>query len=424
MKKVGLVRLVAIGFCALCAGPFGLEELMPFGASWAIGGLILAALFWGIPTGLMAAELATNIPETGGPVAWVLYAFGRRTAGFFGYITTCAGMFDLALYPIMFGVAARATFPEFEGYEWYLGVSMIVFSVILNLLGIVRTGDGSIAFSAIIMAPFVLVVSGIEWGQTVPTESVAREAGSLWAVLTIAIWSFAGFESFGAIAAEVEDPQKNIPKAIVWTALSMLFIGSIPIILWARNFNGAWESGASWIICARALNGEVLAKAVGISGIVSAWALFNAQLLTNTRIPARLAIANLLPQWFAPKENSVPVVATIFLGVTSITLSRFGFVENLSMGVALLGIGLVLEFGALWCRDLTKRKKGGYEIPRGIIYLVPFPPLILLCGVLWGILGESIEIGGWQINQLLIAGIITIICLFLTCLFGGKKETT
>ena len=73
---------MAIIFFSVAGGPYGTEHLiLTAGPLWSVITLVTVPWFWGIPIGLLTAELATTFPENGGYTAWVKLAFGD----FWGY---------------------------------------------------------------------------------------------------------------------------------------------------------------------------------------------------------------------------------------------------------------------------------------------------------------------------------------------------
>ena len=57
-------------------------------------GLVVAPLVWGLPMGLMSAELACAMPADGGPVLWVAKAYGPMIGFMNGLLHVLGGIVD------------------------------------------------------------------------------------------------------------------------------------------------------------------------------------------------------------------------------------------------------------------------------------------------------------------------------------------
>src|SRR6187431_1525884 len=100
---------------------------------------VIAALTFFIPVALVAAELATAYPNTGGIYLWVREAFGKRA----GFITIwLQWIYNVVWYPTMLAfIAATLSYliaPELSNNKFYLlGTSLGLFWVftIINCFG-------------------------------------------------------------------------------------------------------------------------------------------------------------------------------------------------------------------------------------------------------------------------------------------------
>jgi len=89
-------------FFLTCGGPYGVETAVKAGGPLiCLVGLVIAPLVWGLPMGLMSAELACAMPADGGPVLWVAKAYGPMIGFMNGLLHIFGGIVDNALYPII-----------------------------------------------------------------------------------------------------------------------------------------------------------------------------------------------------------------------------------------------------------------------------------------------------------------------------------
>src|SRR5438105_8155017 len=147
--------------------------------------------------------------------------------------------------------------------------------------------------------------------------------------------------------------------------------------------------------------------------MVSALALFNALLLSYSRIPFVMATDGLLPRALATTDNrGTPRVAVL---VSAICYSFFVLVPFGRLVVAdvlLYSLALFIEFGALVrLRKTEPTLKGAFRIPagRGAVAAIAALPMVVLLGVVF----ISFSDGEYGLPAYLIAGVATVVGLVL-----------
>ncbi len=211
--------------------------------------MLVTAIFFFLPTAFVAAELATGWPEQGGVYVWVREAFGTRL----GFMTIWLQWFyNICWYPtIMSLIAATLAFtfnPSLINSKTYmLTVVMIVFwsATLVNARGMkastMLSNVAAVAGTLIPMA-FVIVL-GFFWvgtGHPTATPFSAKalvpnlsHIGNL-VLLTAVLYGFVGMEMSASHANDAENPQRDYPKAMVWSVLIILatmILGTLAIVV-------------------------------------------------------------------------------------------------------------------------------------------------------------------------------------------------
>jgi amino acid transporter len=222
----------------------------------------------------------------------------------------------------------------------------------------------------------------------------------------LAMWNLMGFDNAANFAAEVVEPGRSYPRAM---ALSVLLIaGSYVATVLAAAVTGlppaAWSSG-SWVEVGQRLGGPVLAAAVTAGGAISAIGMYNALLLSWSRLPVALAEERWLPAALAQRSRRAhaPIAAVVLGGALSGLCLGLGLRRLVEIDVLLYGAALLLEFAALVA--LRVREPGlarPFRVPGGTAGAVALgaPPALLLALAAWegrrepGVLGLSaVELG-------------------------------
>lgn len=137
-------------------------------------------------------------------------------------------------------------------------------------------------------------------------DSITDNSG-YWAVMSNAVFSFAGVESIAMAAAETQNPRIAIPKACkrVFARVSIFYILSVLIVgmLVPSNDPGLDDQSGTaaqspFVIAASAARLNGVPSLVNAIVITSAWSSSNQALLSGTRVLYGLALKNQAPKIF------------------------------------------------------------------------------------------------------------------------------
>jgi amino acid transporter len=354
--KMRMLPLIAATYFMVSGGPYGIEDILG-GAGFRRAICILLALpfFWSLPTALMIGELAGAIPAEGGFYVWVRRAMGS----FWGYqeswLSLSASIFDMALYPSIFALYLGALNPAltagWRDYAWKLAV--VALCTAWNLRGAPEVGEDSVKLGALLLAPFaVFVALGLGRGIALhPAISWGRPAtGTAFSTaLLVAMWNYMGWDNASTIARDVENPQRNYPRAMIGAALLTAVTYVLPLLAMAlAGLSPTGFTTGSWTIAARAIGGPFLATAIVGGGILCGVGMFNALMMSYTRLPVAMAADGMLPGVLLRRNRrGVPWVSVLGCSVAWALALNLPFERLISIDLVLYGSSLILEFFAL-----------------------------------------------------------------------------
>jgi amino acid transporter len=401
-RKMRLLPLIGATYFMVSGGPYGMEDIIgKAGYGRAIVILLLVPVFWSLPTSLMIGELATAIPSEGGFYQWVRRAMGPFWGFQEAWLSLAASVFDMAIYPTTFvlylsHVAPGAT----AGYRgWGLKLAIVGISAAWNLRGAASVGVGSVRMMMISLSPFVVLIGLAVWrGMQVgfhPAGAGAPATVDLSGALLVALWNYMGWDNASTIAQEVEDPQRNYPRAMLWSALAVMLVYTLPLgAVWATGIAADRLAGGGGGGAAARGGGGGLALAVVLAGSLDGLGTFNALTLSLTRLPYAMARDGLAPRVLARRfANGVPWVSVLVCSVGWALALGFTFERLISIDLVLYGASLLLEFGALIV--LRVREPGlmrPFRVPGGLagVVLVGVGPAVLIGFALWAARGETV----------------------------------
>ncbi len=394
-RSLTTLSLVAVMFFNVSGGAFTTESLIVT-VGPAIGLLILALVpvFWSLPEALIVGELASMLPEEGGYYRWVYHAFGPFWAFQNGWWTWMYSLVDMAIYPVLFNQYLSWFVPGLSGVaQWIISLAVIWTATGINLRGAGRVGVVSIVSGAFILLAFLLVsVAALPHANHLPWDSLGKSAptgmSTLGVGVSIALWNYIGWDNASTVQGEVRDSSRNYPRALAITLPLVTLAYLVPLSAtlaatdWTRWREGGWPDIARM---AAGQLGEPLAVMLAVAGMVSALALFNALLLSYSRIPLAMAGDGLLPRKLARLDSrSTPRNAVLASAICYSVFALLSFVHLVVADVLLYSMALFLEFAALIAlRKKNPDLRGSFRIPlgRGGVTALALLPAVILVGV-------------------------------------------
>jgi amino acid transporter len=363
---------------------------------------ILSAIFFLLPVAFVSAELSSRYPDQGGVYYWIQHAFGERMGALAVWLQWINTM---VWYPTMLlfiaGTAAYLIHPALASNKWFLLSSALTTFwglTLLNLRGI-QVSARMNAFCGTLgtLLPMVVLIGfGTGWvllGNPVAISFSAQDlipsfnlSDSGLALVTI-MASFLGMELAGVHVGDIENPQKNFPKAIGYSVailLGTLILGALAVAVVIpkeeiRFVDGIMQTFTTFfhafqvpflvpvlalLIIVGSIGGSVnwlLSPAKGLFQAAEKGFLPNFFIAKNKHgIPVRILFAQaLLVSFFCLAMQLVPSVNAFYW-----------FLMALSTGLYMI-MYVLLFLAAL----KLKRPKDGYQIPYGIRTLSCFAGL-------------------------------------------------
>jgi len=199
---------------------------------------LLAAIVFLIPSALVSAELASSLPKTGGLYIWIREAFGDNWASFVIWVQW---IYNICWYPTILALlAACLAYPFSEQLvdnKFYMLFTIQIvywFTTWINLQGLCASANLS-RFTAILgtLIPMISIsVLAIYWLKLGNKPVIAFNYETFfpeldktdnWIFLSSILYSLLGIEISAYHAQDVKNPQRNFPRALLCSAVIILF---------------------------------------------------------------------------------------------------------------------------------------------------------------------------------------------------------
>lgn len=273
------------------------------------------------------------------------------------------------------GISFVGIYGEVEFFFACLKILLVIFLIILGLVidlgGI--PGQERLGFRYFKdPGPFVEYIATGRWGQFL----------GYWAVMTNAVFSFAGVESLAMAAAETKNPRKNIPKAckkvfarvFIFYILAVLIVGMIVASDDPRLNDYTGDATMSpFVIVASAAGIKAIPSVVNAVVITSAWSSSNQALLSGTRVLFGLAIKGQAPRIFLRTTSwGVPYVCVLFntafmflafMSLSNSAMTVFWWLVDLTAAGVLVSWSSILLNHIRLCLAMKKQGISRTELP-------------------------------------------------------------
>jgi APA family basic amino acid/polyamine antiporter len=274
-------------------------------AVWIFGGLLSLA------GALSYAELAAALPEAGGEYAYLREAYGPMwgflyswtqmwvaksgsiatlATAFFYYLANFFPQLDGVFYTLRLPLGPNGGPLEFR-YGQLLAMTLILALAWLNYYGVKIGGNVQVAVTGVKIALIAcIIMAGLGLGHAhavVTQQAFPFTIAGFFAALVAALWAYDGWNNVAMVASEVRDPQRNLPRSLIWGTTTVI---AIYLLANAAYFYvlAPGEVAASPRVAAemmRRIFPGSGAGAVSIAAMISIFAALNGSILSGSRVP-------------------------------------------------------------------------------------------------------------------------------------------
>lgn len=391
-------------------------------AAWIAAGLLSLA------GALTYAELGAMLPSAGGEYVYLRRSYGEAAAFLYGWQRfIVAGSASIASLGSGFAIFLAAFLPLNavwterqvslfgQSFLWQFGprqvvaVAAILFLSVVNCFAVAFGGKVQSALTVLKLAGIAFVVLGIfffsgtaDWSHL--RSPAGAPAWNGWALfgtaMLAALWAFDGWNEMPMAAGEVQEPGRNLPRALVG---GMLIVMAIYLLANLAYFyalplsevvtSNSTRYRAALPVASKAavtFLGDYGGKLVAVAFVISAFGALNGSVLANARVPYAMARDGLFFRRIGRLSamSRVPVWAVIVQAIWSSILAVSGTYDQLTdclLFASWIFYGLVTS-----SVFVLRRKMPDAERPyRTLGY--PLVPLVFVLVSAWLVVNTFVE---------------------------------
>jgi APA family basic amino acid/polyamine antiporter len=326
--------------------------------AWIVAGVI--AIFGA----LSFAELGALLPQAGGEYVYLRAAFGEVPGFLYVFNSFLVGGASISAYgaavAIFLGDIYRIdsvwfahTFHIFGsvytfelGIKQVIAVGVIALFAVINCVGVLLGGRVQTFLTAAKVISILAVAGGVflfsppqQGPHSLP---VGAGTAGFGAALFAALWAYSGWQFLPMAASEVQEPERNLPRAIIGGTLLVLgiyllvnlaYLYALPLGEVAASNSTAYPNAPS--VAAKAVQTFAGAKAAPIAALiflVSCIGALNGTILARARVPYAAARDGLFFESFGRlhPRSRVPVFSIIVVSIWAALLAASGTFDQLT----------------------------------------------------------------------------------------------
>jgi len=395
--SLGLLDATMVGIGAMIgAGIFVLTGLAAETAG--AGAVVVFALNGGVTafTALSYAELASAIPKNGGGYAYVHEAFPDPVSFVMGWTRWFTYMAAGALYALGFA----SNFVEFVHLYWaglpatpvweagYALVAVGLF-VALNAVSTEASGGAetliTVAKIAILGVFILFGVGAVRTGEFTPLFPAEGGVATVLPAMGLTFIAFQGYDLIATVTEEVENPRKNIPRAIflslgVTVVIYLLVVGVAvgtlgPERLGAAGETAVAEAAVGFMPDIDLFGASLGAALIAFGAVFSTVSALNAVIIGSSRVAFAMGREGQLPRSLGQIHHAygtpfVAVLASAAVMLVATVVAPIQLVGNLASLFSLLGF-IVVNLAVVKLRRAQPDLSRPFEVP-----FYPVPPLL------------------------------------------------
>lgn len=438
-NKMGLLSIILLGFNSIIgSGIFLLPnkvmaQVGPFALVVTIFDAILV-----ISIAMCFAEVGGKFKKNGGPYVYAKEAFGEFVGFEVGFMKWAISIIAWATMTVGFAEALMAFLPKGIVSDVHIAKAVIVTIIVvlltaMNLSGIKASKiinnivtTGKLLPLIIFIAVGLFFINGSNFNPffipgTLKNGTVMSNGAAIGAAALTIFYAFTGFESIATAAEDMQNPEKDVPKAILLVILfcSIFYVAIIGIAIGILGKDLATEVAPIQTAFERTI-GNVGKYLVGAGTLISIGGINIAASIGTPRSGSALANDGLIPRCIANKNSKdVPYIAIIITGIITLALGLYGsLVGSFAILAAISVVSRFVQYVPTCLSVMILRKKrpdlqSSFKIPFG--WGIPIFASIVSCWLLYNASKQQLIIGLGGL-------IIGIIVYFLMKVFANKEQ--
>ena len=402
-RTLSLPGAIAVSVGGMLSGIFVLPGLAVGITGSSVWLAFLVAALCILPAVLSKSELATAMPKSGGTYVYIERAFGPLFGTIAGIGLWLSLLLKSAFSLVGLSFYLYVLIEVDESYTKYIALLALLFILLLNVFGVKKVEKTHLIIVTIsVLSLITIVFFGFNSFDSRLMDPVFSEGNSGFiAGVAFLYISYAGVTKIAAVAGEIKNPEKNLPRTMI---ISLLLITTVYVLVALVLVGNIDQSVLSTDIkpihtLFQTIGGDYFGYFAAVVGVITLMSMANSGVLASSRFPFAMAKDKMMPGFLGSVNSRfmTPVAAilttSLLIGLAIIYLDVIKIAKLASAFKVLmfifneLSVIVLRETNAQWYRPSFRSPLYPYVQLFGIfsgIVLLAFlgiMPLISVFGV-------------------------------------------
>ena len=298
-RTLSLPGAIAVSVGGMLSGIFVLPGLAVGITGSSVWLAFLVAALCILPAVLSKSELATAMPKSGGTYVYIERAFGPLFGTIAGIGLWLSLLLKSAFSLVGLSFYLYVLIEVDESYTKYIALLALLFILLLNVFGVKKVEKTQLVIVTIsVLSLITIVFFGFNSFDSKLMEPVFSEGGSGFiAGVAFLYISYAGVTKIAAVAGEIKNPEKNLPRTMI---ISLLLITTVYVLVALVLVGNVDQSVLSADIkpihtLFQTIGGDYFGYFAAVVGVITLMSMANSGVLASSRFPFAMAKDKMMP---------------------------------------------------------------------------------------------------------------------------------
>ena len=302
-RTLSLPGAIAVSVGGMLSGIFVLPGLAVGITGSSIWLAFLVAALCILPAVLSKSELATAMPKSGGTYIYIERAFGPLFGTVAGIGLWLSLLLKSAFSLVGLSAYLYVLIEVDSSFTKTIALLALLLILLLNVFGVKKVEKTQLIIVTISLISLITIVFfGFSSFDSKLMEPVFLDgsSGFISGVAFLYI-SYAGVTKIAAVAGEIKNPEKNLPKTmiislllitVVYVFVALILVGNIDASILSTDIKPIHTLFES-------IGGKTFGYVAGAVGVITLLSMANSGILASSRFPFAMAKDNLMPGFLA-----------------------------------------------------------------------------------------------------------------------------
>lgn len=387
-RSLNLTTVIAISIGGMLgSGIFVLPGIAAAKTGSSIWLAYLLAAVCILPAALSKSELATAMPSSGGTYLYIERSFGPIFGTIAGLGLWLSLLLKSSFALVGFGAYLSVLAYASTGMMKYISIFFLGLILLLNIFGVKKVGKVQIVIVSIsVITLGLLLAFGLPHvDANLLDPFYSHGTAGLISTIAFVYISYAGVTKVAAIAGEIKNPSKNLPRAmilsllimtLIYTFVAFALVGNIPMEQLSTDLHPIYTISVI-------IGNEITGVVVAIIGVITLISMANSGVLAASRFPFAMAMDKLLPEsvgkihgkFLTPVTSIIMTCVTMALVILFLDVVKIAKLASAFMVMMFISVNL--------CVVILRETSAQWYNPS---YRSPLYPFLQIFGVISGII--------------------------------------